>query len=64
MMAEAKTKPTAESVADFLNQIADEQRRRDCFAVLELMKTATGVDGKMWGPAIVGFGSYKYERVS
>jgi hypothetical protein len=48
----------SESVTDFLGMIADTKRRDDCFAVLEVMKDATGVEPKMWGSSIVGFGSY------
>ena len=62
-MAELKTKPTDASVKDFLNQITDKQRRDDCFAIAKLMEEATGAKAKMWGPSIVGFGTfhYKYE---
>jgi uncharacterized protein DUF1801 len=62
-MAELKTKPTNESVKDFLNQISDEERRADCFAVAKIMEEITGEKPKMWGPSIVGFGNfhYKYE---
>ena len=63
-MAELKTKPTDENVLDFLNGIADEKRRQDCFSVLELMKQATGAEPKMWGDSIVGFGSYHYKYAS
>lgn len=63
-MAELKTKPTDVSVEDFLNQIADEKRRADCFAVLEMMKKITKAEPKMWGPSIVGFGSYHYKYAS
>lgn len=63
-MAELKTKPTANPVGDFLNGVADEQRRRDCFAVLEVMKTVTGAEPKIWGDSMVGFGSYHYKYAS
>ena len=56
-MAELKTKKTKASVTGFLEKITDEQRRKDCQTVLNLMKQATGEEPKMWGPAIVGFGS-------
>ena len=49
-MAELKTKKTDVSVKDFLNSIADETRRTDCFTVLEFMKKATKTEPKMWGP--------------
>ena len=63
-MAEAKTKPTNESVNEFLNKISDEERRADCFAVAKLMEEITGEKPKMWGPSIVGFGSYHYKYES
>ena len=63
-MAEAKTKPTNESVEDFLNRIGDAERREDCFAVAKMMEEITGEKPKMWGPSIVGFGSYTYKYAS
>jgi len=60
-MAELKTKPTDASVTDFLNQIADEKRRQDCFAVLDLMQSVTGAAPKLWGSAIIGFGDMHYK---
>lgn len=60
-MAEPKTKPTAESVRDFINKIPDEERRADCFAVAKIMEEVTGEKPKMWGPSIVGFGSYHFK---
>ena len=59
-MAELKTKQTKESVEKFLNNVADEQRRTDCFQLLEIMKAATKAEPTMWGPSIVGFGRYQY----
>ncbi len=64
MAAEAKTKPTSASVKDFLNQIPDEERRQDCFAVAKIMEEITGEKPKMWGPGIVGFGSQHYKYAS
>ena len=60
-MAELKTKETTASVSQFLNAIADEQRRKDCKAVAALMRKATGKAPKMWGTSIVGFGKYQYQ---
>ena len=60
-MAELKTKPTDESVRDFINKIPDEERRADCFAVAKIMEEVTGEKPKMWGPSIVGFGSYHFK---
>jgi uncharacterized protein DUF1801 len=60
-VAELKTKPTEHSVTEFLNRIPDAQRREDCFAVAKIMQEITGSKPKMWGPSIVGFGSYHYK---
>ena len=63
-MAEAKTKPTNESVKGFLTKISDEERRADCFQVAKIMEEITGEKPVMWGPSIVGFGSYRYKYAS
>src|ERR1051325_11999097 len=63
-MAEQKTKPTDESVEDFLNRISDAERREDCFAVAKMMEEITGERPVMWGPSIVGFGTYHYKYAS
>ena len=63
-MAELKTKKTKASVTGFLEKISDEQRRKDCETVLNLMKQATGEEPKMWGSSIVGFGTYHYRYAS
>ncbi|HEY1164208.1 MAG TPA: DUF1801 domain-containing protein [Chitinophaga sp.] len=59
-----KTLPTGNSVQTFLDNIPDEMKRRDCFSALQLMQEATGYPPKMWGPSIVGFGSYHYKYES
>jgi hypothetical protein len=59
-MAKLKTTETEASVTDFLAQVADEKRRQDCQAVLDLMQAVTGAEPKMWGASIVGFGHYHY----
>jgi hypothetical protein len=63
-MAEPKTKITDASVTEFLNRIADEKKRRDCFTILQLMQQVTGAEPKMWGDSIVGFGDYHYRYAS
>ena len=63
-MAEAKTKPTKASVTQFLNKIPDAARREDCFAVAKMMEEITGSKPQMWGPSIVGFGSFSYKYAS
>ena len=60
-MPENKTKATALSVTAFLDEVPDEGRRADAKALLKLMQSATGEKPKMWGPSIVGFGSYHYK---
>ena len=62
--AQNKTVETKGSVTSFLNSVADETKKKDCFAIAEIMKQQTGFDPKMWGPAIVGFGSYHYKYES
>lgn len=64
MAAEAKTKPTKEKVTDFLNRVSDDSRRADCYAVAKMMKEITGQKPQMWGPSIVGFGTYSYKYAS
>lgn len=60
-LAQIKTKPTAASVEGFLNAIKEEQKRKDSFAVLEMMKKATGEEPVLWGSAIIGFGNKRYK---
>ena len=55
-MAEIKTKPNSASVVDFINTISDEQKRKDSFVLLEMMKKAIGEEPKMWGSSLIGFG--------
>jgi hypothetical protein len=60
---EAKTKPTALSVEDFLAK-QDPERLQDCEQISQMMQEITGEKPKMWGPSIVGFGSYHYKYAS
>lgn len=61
-MAELKTKQTSADVGEFINVVADsEQKRKDSFELLELIRDFTGYEPKMWGPSIIGFGSYHYK---
>ena len=55
-----KTAPTGASVEQFLNAVENPVRQRDCRAVVEFMAAETGEAPKMWGPSIIGFGSYRY----
>ena len=63
-MAELKTKLNDASVEDFLNKVENEQKRKDSFEIIKMMRQATKKEPKMWGPAIIGFGSYHYKYES
>jgi hypothetical protein len=57
--------PTHADVNSFINAFADtEQKKQDSFALIELMKKVSGHEPKMWGPSIIGFGSYHYKYAS
>lgn len=60
-LAEIKTKPTTASVEDFINTVKDEQKRKDSFVLLEMMKKASGEEPKMWGSSLIGFGNKRYK---
>ena len=63
-MAENKTQPTTASVTAFINAIEDPQRKKDARKVASMMRKATGKRAKMWGPSMVGYGSYHYRYAS
>jgi len=56
-MAEAKTKPTNQSVEDFISKLPDKQTRQDCTVVAKLMEEAAKQKGLMWGTSIAGYGT-------
>lgn len=58
-MAEPKTRKTAASVKDFIAAVPDERRRKDAAALARMLAEVTGEKAAMWGPSIVGFGSYQ-----
>ncbi len=61
-MAELKTKQNDADVIEFINTFAEsEQRRKDSFELLKIMQEFTGYEPKMWGPTMIGFGSYHYK---
>ena len=60
-LAEIKTKPTAASVEDFINNVKDEQKRKDSFVLLEMMKKATGEEPILWSSSVIGFGIKRYK---
>src|SRR5687767_166419 len=59
-MAKNKTKPTDASVEDYIASRANEQQRMDCQELMALLEKLTQQPPKMWGPSIVGYGSYRY----
>ncbi len=63
-MPELKTQPTRASVTEFVAGIDDRQQRADARRVAAMMRRATGKRAKMWGPSIVGYGSYHYKYAS
>ena len=63
-MAENKTQPTDVPVESFLATVKHERRRAEGAALVELMTEVTGEPAVMWGPSIIGFGSYHYRYAS
>jgi len=59
-MTENKTKATDASVEDYIASRANEEQRVDCEALMSIFNTVTKQPPKMWGPSIVGYGSYRY----
>jgi hypothetical protein len=62
--SDLKTRPTAASVDAFISAVPNDARRKDARTALALFKKVTGKAPKMWGPSIVGFGSYHYKYAS
>ena len=63
-MSKTKTTQTNNSVAAFIDKVEDEGKRDDCYKLIEIFKSITGHEPKMWGPSIIGFGSYHYKYES
>jgi len=63
-MAANKTTETANSVAEFIDRVKDEGKHKDNLQLMEIIEKQTGFKPKMWGPSIVGFGSYHYKYES
>lgn len=59
-MTENKTKATDASISDYIASRAQAQQGNDCHALMALLEQLTGHSAKMWGPSIVGYGSYSY----
>lgn len=60
-MAKNKTTETQNSVTDYLMAISDQKRRHDCSVIVDLISQQTGLEPKMWGTSIIGFGIYHYK---
>jgi hypothetical protein len=60
-MAKNKTTETLVHVKDFIDTVKEATKRKDSFILIELIKKQTGLEPRMWGPSIVGFGSYHYK---
>ncbi|TMI61435.1 MAG: DUF1801 domain-containing protein [Bacteroidetes bacterium] len=60
-LAEIKTKQNSASVADFIDSIPDEQKRKDSQVILKLMEKAMKEKPKMWGSSMIGFGNVRYK---
>lgn len=63
-MAKNKTTYTTESITEFLNQVENKQKHADSLRLIELMQQVTHEEPKMWGPSIIGFGTYSYQYAS
>lgn len=60
-MYELKTKETDRSVIEFIEQVERPKKRADAYQLLDIFTQTTGYEAKMWGPSIIGFGSYHYK---
>lgn len=60
-MYEQKTKPTDHSVIEFIEQVESEKKKEDAYRLLDIFTEASGYEPTMWGPSIIGFGSYHYK---
>lgn len=64
-MAKTKTAETTKDVYEFIHEFTEsEQKRQDSYELVKLMEEISGCKAKMWGPSIIGFGSYHYKYAS
>ena len=63
-LADNKTKPTADSVANFINNITNEQKRKDSFVLLEMMKKASKEEPVLWSNSFIGFGIKRHKSTA
>jgi len=59
-MAKNKTTENSLSVEGFINAVKDQARQKDCHELVQILRVQTGLEPKMWGPSIIGFGSHHY----
>src|SRR5690625_5050308 len=63
-MSEQKMKENDNSVIEFIESVENEKKKADAYSLLKIFEEVTGYDAKMWGPSIIGFGSYHYKYAS
>nr|WP_263326775.1 DUF1801 domain-containing protein [Neobacillus sp. Marseille-Q6967] len=63
-MYELKTKETDNNVIEFIETVDHPKKREDAYKLLDIFTETTGFEAKMWGPSIIGFGSYHYKYAS
>ncbi|MGE7760465.1 DUF1801 domain-containing protein [Peribacillus sp. NPDC097895] len=63
-MYQQKTKKTDSSVIEFIERIDNLKKREDAYELLDIFTKTTGFEAKMWGPSIIGFGTYHYKYES
>jgi hypothetical protein len=63
-MYELKTRENDSSVIEFIENVDSPKKREDAYRLLDIFTETTGCEAKMWGPSIIGFGSYHYKYAS
>lgn len=63
-MYEQKKKETDNSVVEFIEQVDSPKKREDAYRLLDIFEETSGFPAKMWGPSIIGYGSYHYRYAS
>ncbi|WHY87184.1 DUF1801 domain-containing protein [Neobacillus novalis] len=61
MSYQQKTKETDNSVVEFIESVENPKKREDAYKLIDIFSETTGFEAKMWGPSIIGFGSYHYK---
>ncbi|MFF2448259.1 DUF1801 domain-containing protein [Neobacillus sp. NPDC058068] len=61
MSYQQKTKETDHSVVEFIESVENPKKREDAYKLVDIFSETTGFEAKMWGPSIIGFGSYHYK---